>query len=80
MNQAELEFQAARGGASQNTRILSRLEATPGEWVPMPELERISGSHRLNSRAADLRKRGFDIECKTEWQDGQCKSFYRLRT
>lgn len=82
MNGTQLTFEEHGGAQSQNAKILARLKATPGVDVPMPELERISGSHRLNSRAADLRKRGkkegFQIFCRTEHVNGQVHSFYRL--
>jgi hypothetical protein len=82
MNATQLTFEERGAGQSQNAKILARLKATPGVDVPMPELERISGSHRLNSRAADLRrqgkKEGFQIFCRTTHEGGTVKSFYRL--
>ena len=78
----QLEFQAEGGGRSQNELALDVLIRHSPEWVSMPELEAVSGSHRMNSRIADLRKRvakdGQTIENKIQWQDGKCCSFYRL--
>lgn len=83
MNFTQLEFEQRASGQSQNALVLERLKATPGEWVSMRELERVSGSRRMNSRIAELRKRGakegFSIgPARTEHVDGQVRSFYRL--
>ena len=45
-------------GATQCDLILDRLQETPGEWVAMPALVRVSGSYVIHSRIADLRARG----------------------
>ena len=57
-------------GRSQADRILQRLIAAQGAWVPMPELAHVGagGPDRfcmVHSRAADLRKRGYIIEQRT---------------
>jgi hypothetical protein len=78
MNATQLEFRSAPP-ASQNARVLSALRTFENQWVPMPTLEMISGSHRVNSRVSDLRKHGHSIENRTERAaDGACMSFYRL--
>lgn len=83
MNATQLEFKSCAGGASQCDRILHRLKETPDQWVPMPELVRVSGGYAVHSRIADLRKRGpaegFSIDHKNEsGADGKIHSFYRL--
>jgi hypothetical protein len=40
---------------SQASLILARLMEAPGEWVPMPELARVSGSWNIHSRIDQLR-------------------------
>lgn len=64
---------------SQNDLMLRRLQRARGAWVSRPELEAASGSHCINSRAANLRdKAGVNVENRTERVNGQCHSFYRL--
>lgn len=66
---------------SQADKILKRLESarTFGGWVPMPTLSDASGAYAVNSRVAELRKRGYVIENKvTRQQDGTRMSWYRL--
>jgi hypothetical protein len=74
------EFELSRAGESQCDRILERLMATPGQWVPMPELYRISGAMAVHSRVADLRKRGVPVEHRNVRQGnrGAVHSFYRV--
>ena len=67
---------------SQNSAIVERLRQTPGEWVPMPELARISGSMNIHTRAWEINDRlGLGIENKT-LRDPEHRfrklSFYRL--
>jgi hypothetical protein len=69
---------------SQTARIRGLLQASPGEWVSMPDLA-VAGSGKsggfcmVHSRIADLRKLGLTIENKTERdEDGTCMSYYRL--
>jgi hypothetical protein len=52
---------------SQSDRILARLQATPNQFVAMPELARIgsdkpTGFCMVHSRIADLRRAGHDVE------------------
>jgi hypothetical protein len=64
---------------SQNDLMLRRLKRARGAWVSRPVLEEASGSHCINSRAADLRKKGkLDVKNRTERVKGKCHSFYRL--
>ncbi len=77
MNQAE--FVMTSKSPSQADIILAELEEHRGEWVSMKRLYQIAESHAVNSRVADLRKRGHNIDNKQEVQaDGQRHSFYRL--
>ena len=46
-------------------------------WVPLPQLMDLRIAS-LTRRISDLRKRGFNVECKTEWIDGVRHSKYRL--
>lgn len=75
MTQVEFNLVAS---PSQNAIILDVLQRAGGRWVPMLVLEQASGSRRMNSRCADLRRRGHNIENKTEWVSGVCRSWYRL--
>lgn len=66
-------------GTSQCSKILSRLRASSGQWVPMPELVAVSGGYACHSRISDLRKQDLMIDHKNERQpDGSIHSFYRL--
>lgn len=71
--------------ASQCDRLLARLQETPGQWVPMPELARaISDSGTgcgicVSRRIYDLRQRGHKIACWKEKVDGRLvRSLYKL--
>ena len=57
--------------------ILARLQQTPGEWVPMPELYRCSGAYAVHSRISELRDDGHRIECRIRGARPRC-SMYRL--
>ena len=47
---------------SQCAKILRRLQQSPGEMVPMPELVAVSGSYNIHSRVDELRsKHGIEI-------------------
>ena len=76
------EFTQARGGATQCELILRRLEMTPNQWVPLPELYAVSGSLAVGVRVADLRHRGHSIAQRSERYKGSrtIHSFYRLET
>jgi len=81
MNSTQLAFETNGAGTSQTQRVLELLRARIGEWLSMPELERFSGSSRMNSRIADARKRlppGWRIENRIEFRNRTCLSFYRL--
>ena len=40
---------------SQATLVLNRLQQTPNEWVPMPELVEACGGYAVHSRISELR-------------------------
>jgi hypothetical protein len=62
---------------TQSQLILERLKATPGTWVPMPELHRVSGAYAVHSRVSELRSDGHDIRVRVQGSRPR-KSFYRL--
>jgi hypothetical protein len=76
MNQ--LEFKTAETKvSSQCDSILARLHWR-ADWVPMPELVECSGSYNVHSRIAELRKRGYQIEQRSEREGRTVKSSYRI--
>jgi hypothetical protein len=74
----QTEFQESNAGLSQNEIIEQRLTAKRGEWVAMPELSQLSGSYVVHSRISDLRKKGLQIESRTERHGKKNHSFYKL--
>lgn len=65
-------------GVSQSDLILRELQATPGQWVPMPRLCEVSGAYAVHSRVADLRKQGHNIEWSGKRMGNAVFSFYRI--
>lgn len=66
---------------SQCSLILARLRKTPGQWVSMPDLVKVSGSYNIHTRIDNLRHVfGQVIECKIERQRGSRRqfSYYRI--
>lgn len=62
---------------SQNARIIAVL--ADKKWHTTVNIQRRSGATRLNSRMAELRKRGFDIESEViHGQSGRLGHRYRL--
>src|SRR5690349_8354193 len=61
----------------QSQKILEVLRAANGAWVPLPEILSL-GIAQYNARVYELRRRGFDIQNKTEIVDGVKHSAYRL--
>lgn len=76
MNQRD--YQSSGAGVSQCDAILAELQAKSGEWVEMPSLVTVSGSHNIHSRISDLRRRGHLIAQKSERVQGKVFSFYKL--
>jgi hypothetical protein len=74
----QIEFQEEYGGLSQGEKIETRLTEKRGQWVPMPELSQLSGSYVVHSRISDLRKKGLQIESRTERHGKKNHSFYKL--
>jgi hypothetical protein len=59
--------------------ILARLQMTPNQPVPMPELSALSGGFAVHSRAANLRRLGHDVRnIKIPSACGKIHSFYQL--
>lgn len=60
---------------SQAGRILNLLST--GEWVPLPRILELRIS-QYGSRVLELRRKGFQIENRTETVDGVRHSWFRL--
>lgn len=78
MNASQTEFVLGGVARGQNALLLAALEARRGQWVPMVELGREIGAWAVHSRAADLRRLGYEIENRRERVAGKVHSFYRL--
>ena len=74
----QAEFALERKPSSQCDLILDELLRYGGNWVSMPRLYKVSGAFAVHSRIADLRKRGYSIEQRSERVGGTCRSEYRL--
>ena len=78
------EQYAAQGEATAtNGRILAFLRVHLGHWQSCDEIENRFGTHRMNSRAADIRRyvkaEGLDVDQRQEVQtNGKRYSYYRL--
>lgn len=64
-------------GTIQAETILALLRSAHGAWVPLPEILAL-GIAQYNARIFELRKRGLNIENRTERIDGVCHSCFRL--
>lgn len=69
--------------ASQTHRLYAYLRQHASQWVPMPELVRVSGSWVVHSRISDLRRKKLGkIENRIERHDDGVErivhSFYRF--
>lgn len=78
MNSTQHSFTASGCGTSQVQRGLRHLLAHRGKWVPMPELERVSGAARFNSRASNIRDLGYVVENRRKKVGRKMHSFYRI--
>ena len=66
-------------------KILHEQSKFYGEWISHESILNISRQvyghgMTVHSRAASLRKKGYDVQCKVETRDGRKVSFYRLVT
>jgi hypothetical protein len=61
----------------QSLRIITLLRSARGAWVPLPEVLAL-GIAQYNARIFELRKRGLNIENRTESIDGIRHSWFRL--
>jgi hypothetical protein len=62
---------------TQRELILRELLSSTEDWVPMPRLAEVSGAYAVHSRVAELRRKGFVIDCRLKGYRPR-KSFYRL--
>ena len=62
---------------SQSQRILAVLN--DNRWHTVAEIHRRAGFSRLNSRVAELRARGYGIECEHVSGHGRGSEAYRYR-
>ena len=61
----------------QSEKLLALLRSAHGAWVPLPEILAL-GIAQYNARIFELRKRGLNIENRTETIDGVRRSWFRL--
>jgi hypothetical protein len=61
----------------QSEKIIALLRSARGAWVPLPEILAL-GVAQYNARIFELRKRGLDIENRTQTVDGVRHSWFRL--
>ena len=65
-------------GTSQCDLILAALLESPGAWLSVHHLYRISGSQVVHSRISDLRRRGHHIEQRSLRRGRTNLSSYRI--
>ncbi len=81
---SEDEFRAVADPSTQNGAILAELRRHFGQWLSIARLEELSGSRRMNSRAADIRKlvdaEGLDVDQQSRPfpETKRLHSYYRL--
>lgn len=79
MNQVEFTRHRKLRPGSQASKILALLLDRRGQWVPMPDLWRVSGAFAVHSRVADLRKAGHHIlQESVIAPNGACLSRYMI--
>ena len=61
----------------QSEAILALLRSSHGAWVPLPEILAL-GIAQYNARIWECRKRGLNIENRTETIDGVRRSWFRV--
>ena len=81
-NQPKLRFRLSPRRAityaeTQRGKILALLVAASGGWVPLPEILAL-GIAQYNARIFELRKRGLNVENRTETIEGVRHSWFRL--
>jgi hypothetical protein len=64
-------------GTIQSEKILGLLRSAHGAWVPLPEILALSIA-QYSARIFELRRRGFNIQNRTETVDGVRRSWFRL--
>src|SRR4051794_1515634 len=60
----------------QRDKILALLVQARGAWVPLPQITECAAQY--NARIFELRRLGFAIHNRTEFQDGVRHSWFRL--
>ncbi len=70
------QISSAPSAKTQRTRILRRLIDARGGWAPLPEI--MACAAQYNARILELRRRGFNIENRTEHKNGARHSWFRL--
>lgn len=80
MNTSQMQFVSEGGAPSQTDKLISALMQANGGWLDLPTLVAFTGSYVIHSRAADARKKGYNIENTTERDPltGQRHSYYRI--
>ena len=63
--------------SSQHDKILALLRSYHGEWCPLPEILKLMIS-QYGRAVNDLRKMGYVIENKTQWEGRTRKSWFKI--
>lgn len=63
--------------ANQCDRILAMFERHQGNWVPLPMILALFIAN-YRARFSELRRKGYQIELRDEWVNGQRCTAYRL--
>ncbi len=63
--------------------LLAILQSAPGWWMPHHSIldlcqTRYGHGLTIHSRAASLRKKGYDIQCRVDRKNGRAVSYYRI--
>ena len=80
MNASQLTFEVEGGAMSQTDKLITALMEANGGWLDLPTLVAFTGAYAVHSRACDARRKGYNIENKTERDPltGQRHSYYRV--
>jgi len=61
---------------TQHIRILTLLRSRK-DWTPLPDILAL-GCAQYGARILELRQQGYDIQNRTEWVEGQRRSWFKL--
>lgn len=80
MNSSQAVFEAQGGAPTQTDRFITCLMNANGHWVDLPTLVAFVGGYACHSRAADARKKGYNVENDVQFDPltGKRHSFYRI--